>query len=338
MQLSFISRNRNPFKVLRLPLLAKLYLLGYRKQRGAYKTLIGKPAKSLFKFLHKVVGLNGTGAMSINNGEEIPFDARNTQFHAIYLPQYINNYETEVSGLIDLLLPDNGTFIDAGANWGYFSLYAASKKGFQGNIHAFEPVEATFNSLTKTVSISNFGQAITCYPLALSDSKSTKTIQIEDAIHSGIASISNDNDGMEIQCTTLDSLNINNIDFIKIDVEGHEAEMLKGAQGSISQFKPYIIFENWINTSGQQDSLLPIRILAEAGYHFFHPAWQDSSNGVPTTKPPVFKEGDTMRFILTEFDITQRHLLKKQVNIFACHEERISELTKACELTNKTTN
>ena len=48
-----------------------------------------------------------------------------------------------------------------------------------------------------------------------------------------------------IPVITLDSLNIKNISVMKIDVEGHELEALKGAKKTIQNSKPVIILEVW---------------------------------------------------------------------------------------------
>lgn len=49
----------------------------------------------------------------------LEFDGHNSQFHALYAPQYAAGYELETSVLLSLLLRGADTFVDAGANWGF---------------------------------------------------------------------------------------------------------------------------------------------------------------------------------------------------------------------------
>src|SRR5262245_38215202 len=58
-----------------------------------------------------------------------------------------HGYEPELMHLLDLLVPDDGTFLDVGAHWGYFSAFLGSRPGFNGVIHAFDPVNVTYVGL-----------------------------------------------------------------------------------------------------------------------------------------------------------------------------------------------
>lgn len=325
-QLTFNAVNRNPFRIAKLPFLARLYIQGYKKQRGLSKRLIGKPAKLLFKLLFRTFKLNGKGVFTFNNEHHISFSARNTQFHSIYLPHYISNYETEVCSLIDTLLPADGTFIDAGANWGFFTLYAVSRDGFKGRIHAFEPMNSSFDSLEHSVLQSGYPDHITCHMTALSDSSEKKHISITDSIHSGIAAITPDNTGDEIECNRLDALDIGPIDLLKIDTEGHESQVISGASEAIYRHRPHLIFEHWLGGNISATGSDPLHLLSDLGYIFFHPGWIDPGTRQPTIQPPFYQPGDMMTLVLTQFSMNQRHILKKQINIFACHKERLDEV------------
>ena len=84
----------------------------------------------------------------------------------------------------------------------------------------------------KNIAIDN----VTLYPYALSASnhlaKWVSSQQIEDGSSTG-----------PIKCRTLDSFEIKNVDFIKIDVDGFEAKVLKGAKKTISESAPVINIE-----------------------------------------------------------------------------------------------
>jgi FkbM family methyltransferase len=85
------------------------------------------------------------------------------------------------------------------------------------------------------------GKDVTLYPYALGSS--TSTIEIELAAqNSGKSHISKNSTGVACM-TTLDSFNIQDVGFIKIDVEGYEYEVIQGAEQTIKTFRPVIIVE-----------------------------------------------------------------------------------------------
>src|SRR5882762_1573365 len=82
-------------------------------------------------------------------------------------------HEPELAHLIDLLVPDDGVFLDVGANYGYFSIYLATRSKFHGEIHAFEPVANTFAGLLGLIDSLHCGKVVTCHHVAASDELGT---------------------------------------------------------------------------------------------------------------------------------------------------------------------
>lgn len=131
--------------------------------------------------------------------------------------------------------------IDAGANIGMFSAYAASK-GAQ--VYAFEPMLGPLKYLHKTKTINEaLSGNINIVPLALSN----KTDEIEFIIHKnniGASSSILKIEGPKVvaKTTTLDEWaeiqGLPKIDFIKADIEGAERDLLKGATIVLKKFKP----------------------------------------------------------------------------------------------------
>lgn len=151
--------------------------------------------------------------------------------------------------------PSNRIIIfDAGANIGDFSLALNDElKNRNIRIYSFEPAKTTYTKMVKRVEGIN---SIIPLNLGLSD-KVSKQHLYSDANTSGLASVYNrrldhfninlDN-SEEISLTTIDKFcednEIESIDFIKIDVEGHELKVLLGAVGMINRGKiRYIQFE-----------------------------------------------------------------------------------------------
>jgi FkbM family methyltransferase len=143
------------------------------------------------------------------------------------------------------LVKNNQNSIDIGANLGLFTFFMsrASK-----HVFAFEPNPYPLENLKGLVD-SN----VTVLPIALGNNDGPVEIKIphhRKGWSSNGASLASKeiNDGkiINIQCRKLDSLNIENIGLIKIDVEGFEIEVIRGAKDTILKNKPIMIIENEI--------------------------------------------------------------------------------------------
>jgi FkbM family methyltransferase len=130
--------------------------------------------------------------------------------------------------------------IDVGANIGLHSL--AMSKNSPSIVHAFEPQPQTFNLLKMNCSKN---PRIQLHNVCLSDmSKQLSMVDVSNLENPGGAHVESETQEEEkVNCITLDSLNFINVSFIKIDVEGHEIEVIKGALGTITREKPVMIVE-----------------------------------------------------------------------------------------------
>lgn len=312
---------RNPFHVKHLPFLSLVHRAAFSKRRRLSKRFVGKPAKRLFKLLTKH-GVSGEGIVSLDvNGQhrQVRFNAGNTQFGALYLPQSQPVYEPETSALLDRLVADGDVFHDVGANWGWYSLLLASRPGFSGQIHAFEPFPTTFVDLRSVVDQAGLGAVIHCHDVALADKAGEISMGFSDGIQSGLARLG-EGGGITVRMTRLDDLDLPLPDVVKIDAEDHELEVLQGADKTIAAARPTIVFENWLHRDKTELTLAPIRFLAERGYRFFYPGWvsKDADCVVQDlTLPPVLA--------LVPMLVVQRFQLPSQLNIVAVPTERMAE-------------
>lgn len=307
---------RNPFEVSRLPLAARLYR--YRKgvTPGAdlWQTIFRRttPSRPFLKCLFAWAGPKTSGEFVYRRGTErrpVQFRVTNTQFRALYFPEYADGYEPDTSCLIDLILAaePRATVYDIGANWGFFSLRAASRDGFRGRIHAFEPQPATFADLTSVVEQAGLSELVTCHAAALSDRNASGFIQMPDGLSSGLAALTTSASGVPTRLVTLDSLTCEPPDLLKVDVEGAEAAVFTGGRRVLSQYQPMIVFESWLNESDVEETLLPLRILQELGYRLFE---------------PTLASGAPHRLTLAEFVPERRRERARHFNVFACHQAR----------------
>ena len=147
--------------------------------------------------------------------------------------------------LLPFLADKNKDSIDIGANKGVFS-YLLSK--LSSRVHAFEPNPKMYDIL-KQIRINN----ILTYQVALSSkpgfasllvpmNEKTKKFSNEGASLSKVK-VSGANKSVRVEIKTLDSYLFDNIGFIKIDVEGYEMEVLKGAVETLKQNKPILLVE-----------------------------------------------------------------------------------------------
>ena len=124
-------------------------------------------------------------------------------------------------------------FIDVGANIGTHSIGVAPNVR---RVLAFEPNLENFDLLTKNRALT-MCKNITCSQIAFS-SEVGKT---NTKFNFGKTTLC---DGNDVIVTTLDSISgLPSIDFIKIDVEGMEYNVLKGAERSINYFQPKLLIE-----------------------------------------------------------------------------------------------
>lgn len=132
----------------------------------------------------------------------------------------------------------NNTFIDIGAHIGTTSI--PYSKLFR-NVICYEPNLSSFNSLKQNIEYNNC-KNISIYNLALSDENTFCDI-IDAGGNSGCFYIKKNNNGTT-QTKKIDNETfINKIDFIKIDTEGNELAVLKGAINLIKKDKPLIQVE-----------------------------------------------------------------------------------------------
>ena len=148
--------------------------------------------------------------------------------------------------------PDK-TFIDIGAHVGSYSWSLAPH--FK-HVHAFEPNREVYNCLCANNYLKGQSQRITTYCNGISNRYVIMTyhVRCSDGGGNGFAETQLDDDTQvgrtletrQLKVKTLDDYNFDNIGFIKIDVEGHEEDVIDGAIETINNCDfPPIIFESW---------------------------------------------------------------------------------------------
>ena len=161
-------------------------------------------------------------------------------------------YESQVREVLKLNIKKDSTFVDIGANIGFFTNYGASLVGSKGHVFAYEPNPECVDRIKKNLELNQF-KNVKILNKALSDSIEQKKFYVGkqhalSSLHEGSELMELDKT-IKVQASTLDTeiqtlkIKPENISLIKIDVEGHEFNVFKGMTGLL-EHKPTIIFEN----------------------------------------------------------------------------------------------
>jgi FkbM family methyltransferase len=156
-----------------------------------------------------------------------------------------NKVEKELK-LLEYLVPKNTNAIDGGANKGIYSYYLSM---LCQQVHAFEPNPTMYaylkaavpnNVITYQIALSDvIGQASFNVPTTANTFHHTRGSLLEvqgEKGETGVVCI-------DVEVVTLDSLQLDNIGFIKLDLEGNELAALMGAQQLIEKNRPVILAE-----------------------------------------------------------------------------------------------
>ena len=143
-------------------------------------------------------------------------------------------------------------FLDIGAHSGTYSICLADSCK---HVYSFEPQKMTYYSLCGSVALSNINN-ITCINIGLGSQEQigSQKLNIVSSDGGGSSLFINNTNVLAtetIQINTLDSFNLENIGFIKMDVEENELFVLKGALNTLKQSNyPTILFES--NSSNEE--------------------------------------------------------------------------------------
>jgi len=166
-----------------------------------------------------------------------------------------NNYEAELK-LVKRFISAGTDSIDIGV---YRGVYSYEMAKYSEIVHAFEPNPVMFKDIEKN--LKKIIKNIKLYNIALSNKEGVVSLNVpirnknynkknyEEYFQMGRASIHTDNnlseiESFDVETQKLDSFDfVNRISFIKIDVEGHEFEVVKGAENIIKKNKPVLLVE-----------------------------------------------------------------------------------------------
>ena len=181
---------------------------------------------------------------------------------------FLQQYERDVVGLIERLTRPGWTVLDIGANIGAHALRFSKLVGGSGRVFAFEPMEYAYTKLTRNVSLNPTGN-IETFRLALSDRNlASQNVGYRSSWStSGVRTPERaivDFRRLDDWCA---ERGVDRVHLIKLDVDGHELQVVKGGVSTIERSRPIMLIEAgaWHFTAPEN----PWQILSSVGYRFW---------------------------------------------------------------------
>ncbi len=196
-------------------------------------------------------------------------------------------WSPEEMDLFARLIQPGQTVLDVGANMGSHTLAFCNFVGPTGTVHAFEPQRIMFQALVATVALNSWTNAHCHMKLvgARRGRMRLPSIDYGEPSNFGMMTLSPDRErartltyrddeaGEEVERITLDSLDLAACHLIKIDVEGMEIDVLRGARRTIARHRPLIYME----CQPDKRSRHSLKLLKSLGYA----AWWHGDAGSP---------------------------------------------------------
>ena len=195
------------------------------------------------------------------------------------------------------MMPKDGVMFDVGANVGLTAVMAASHAAM---VYAFEPSPITFKHLTETVLANGLSERIRLINRGLSDHDGDLTFFQDPTSGSASHIITSSTlaraSDIRVPVQTLDSFaqqqGITRLDLIKIDVEGFEIDVLRGAKETIERLRPSALIEFNAFTMVGFRNINPRDMLALIRETFpFVYRWKDGAAS------PIENDADALAFI-----------------------------------------
>jgi FkbM family methyltransferase len=227
-------------------------------------------------------------------------------------------FEDEIKFVRKLMEPGMRA-IDVGANYGLYTLSMASKVGANGHVWAIEPASSTVSFLKRSITLNKFSN-ITLIQCALSNRIGTARLglnqnsELNMLCHEAGSALKTEN----VILTTLDHYTVEHgckqIEFVKLDAEGEESNIISGGTAFLEKESPLIMYEL---KHGEEMNLPLIRQFDDLGYR--------SYRLIPGLN------------ILAPFDPTETPD-RYQLNLFCCKNDRAQLLSKRGILANSQTD
>jgi FkbM family methyltransferase len=188
----------------------------------------------------------------------------------LYIGRSLELYGEWSEGEIALfqhLVRSGDVVVEVGANIGTHTVFFAKAVGVAGMVLAFEPQRIVFQTLCGNLALNSLTN-VHCYSVGLGEAPGFAQIPVLDyrqPLNFGGVSLGQVATGEQVQIATLDSFALPRCRLLKIDVEGMELAVLKGAVETIRRCQPILYLEN----DRQDRSIALIHYIQSLGYNLF---------------------------------------------------------------------
>lgn len=214
-----------------------------------FNTPIDKGKYRMFLSALKIAGNPPDGVIiQTKDGRRLSAELSTGMQDTLY---FLGEYEKAVTAIVESTIVERKckSFLDVGANFGWYTTLFAKYAESDGSVHSFEPVPSIFENLNRNYDLMGRPENVRINNLALGDEEKELTINLFTGLSTGHASLSDQDrdDAIPFKCRmiTLDSYleenDIGHVDFVKVDIEGAELGLLKGAELLFKQEHPPII-------------------------------------------------------------------------------------------------
>ena len=248
-----------------------------------------------------------TTYITLNNGTKICAPANKNLMTNYVLKEQGDWFEDEIHFVRAFIKPEMQA-LDIGANYGLYSTAIGNNLGEKGKLWCFEPTENTADALRNTIRKNNLDSRIELIQAGLSDHSGQATFFTSPNAELNSLTESNSTSGEKqtIDLLTLDQClekyQWKTLDFIKLDAEGEELNILKAGKKTLSEHSPLIMFEL---KHGDKINTPLITAFKELGYESYHL--------IPSLN------------ILTPLDIS-KPLDGFQLNLFCCKNDTAEKM------------
>jgi len=215
---------------------------------GLHKDLLPRERRKLLKLHRFEVRTRNQPEIRSHGFQNIhlDLDIRNRASWNIYMT---GKHQPGVAAIMQTYLGAGGIAMDIGANVGIFSLPLAKRRP-DATVHAFEPNPETFGVLQKGAGDNNVANMVP-HPIALSDETREVALHIPEQ-NAGASTLSPDVSKQAYRTQIIKAVNFMEWwdgahrpvpDVIKIDVEGHEPQVIKALLPLLNKHKPALVVE-----------------------------------------------------------------------------------------------
>ena len=223
--------------------------------------------------IHKITGKSDECLVAKVPGGKVLAPLNDYVGRAAY---FVGELDRKITWICRRIVRPGDTVLDIGANIGFVTVLLSSLVGKDGNVYAFEPNPRLYHLLEKTLK-KNQSTNIHLFQIAIGNVQRSMDLRIPKN-NAGAASLVRNRDERDCEVVQvpvrrlsdiISDEGIQSIRFIKIDVEGFEAEVFRGGLDALKEIRPEAILFEQNEVEGAIRDQPAIKILQDLDYSFF---------------------------------------------------------------------